>query len=255
MKIGSKIHSSTARKRSAKTAVRRLNGVETWRQTLDRLIWMLLRAGVDPREITSDTARILKAHHGLRTLRIPPPEVLEYARVLTYWRNEPQFLDEQGTPRSLPLTGGASSFRALLRKALPGVSRDDVLAVLRRHQLVSVDRNQRVTLRASSFVPRNEQRAQFFAYTLSAVEGIIDTCHRNLTARKPADSIGRLQRVASAERFDLRFIRDYDAFLRDQATDFLLRQDAWLKRHEAKSPRAGTRMAQVGVGIFGFRAR
>ena len=241
-------------KRAKNPQALRLNGVEHWQRTLERLLWMLLRAGIDPRQITLKTGQIVKAHRNIRTLRIPPPEVLEYARVLTYWRNEPQFLDEQGVPRSLPLTGGASSFRTLLRKALPGSVVEDVLRVLRRHQLITVGSNGRVTLRASAFLPRNERRAQFLAYTLSAIEGIVDTCHRNLTARESADSIGRLQRVASAERFDVRFIKDYDLFLRDQGNDFLLKQDAWLKRHEVKSRSAGKmRVAQVGVGVFGFR--
>ena len=244
------------KKKARHSALVRLDGVEHWPQTLDRLIWMLMRAGIDPRQITAKTAQIVKAHRNIRTLRIPPPNVLEYARVLTYWRNEPQFLDEQGAPRSLPITGGASSFSTLLRKALPGSSVNDVLAVLRRHQLISVGTHRCVRLRASAFLPRNAQRAHFLAYTLSAVEGIIDTCHQNLNARKPADNIGRLQRVASAERFDLRFIKDYDLFLRHQATDFLLKQDAWLKRHEVKSTgRGNARGAQVGVGVFGVRAR
>jgi hypothetical protein len=61
--------------------------------------------------------------------------------------------------------------------------------------------------------------------------------------------------VALAERFDLKYLQDYDTFLRDQATAFLLKQDAWLKRREVKSTSKGAAVAHVGVGIFGFRAR
>jgi hypothetical protein len=94
------------------------------------------------------------------------------------------------------------------------------------------------------------------AYTLSALEGIVDTCYSNLTTRDRQKQIGQLQRVVFAERFDLTRLSEYDAFLRDSAAAFLVKHDAWLKRREIKqptSPRA--RVGYVGVGIFGFRAR
>ena len=234
----------------------RLNGIEHWQKTLDRLIWMLLRAGIDASAITISTQESLQRHRGTRALRLPPPEVLEYGRVLTFWRTEPEFLDSEGVPRPLPLSGKAVSFRALVQKAVPGCTVGHVLDVLRHHQLISLDRKRRVTLRAIAFLPRNAQRAHFVAFTLSALEGIMDTCHRNLTAKDPAKNIAHMQRVASAERFNLKYLKDYDRFLRDQATDFLLKQDAWLKRHEVKSNSTlKARVAHVGVGVFGFRAR
>jgi hypothetical protein len=256
MKKSSPVTSHRRFKEARHPKMLRLNGSEHWQKTLDRIIWMLLRAGIDARAITTRTKDSLQRHHGTRALRLPPPEVLEYGRVLTFWRTEPEFLDGERVPQSLPLKGGRVSFRALVRKAVPGCTVEHVLDVLRHHQLISLDRQRRVTLREIAFLPRNAQRAHFVAFTLSALEGIIDTCHRNLTAKDPANNIAHMQRVASAERFDLRYLEDYDRFLRDQATDFLLKQDAWLKRREAKSTStARGRVAHVGVGIFGFRAR
>jgi hypothetical protein len=131
-----------------------------------------------------------------------------------------------------------------------------VFDVLRHHRLISVDQNRRVKLRAIAFLPRNAQRAHFVAFTFRALEGIIDTCHRNLTLKDPAHNVAHMQRVAMAERFDLKYLKDYDRFLRDQATDFLLKQDAWLKRHEVqRNSSQKARVAHVGVGVFGFRAR
>lgn len=233
----------------------RLDGVAHWNLTLDRLLWILLRAGIDAKAITSSVEESLTRHRRTHPLKLPTPEVREYGRVLTFWRTEPDFLDERGIPRALPLSRGPASFRALVRRALPECQPRHVLKVLRQHKLVSLGRGARVTLQAIEFLPKTAAREYFVASTLTALEGIIDTCHRNLIAKNPTRGIVRLQRVANAERFDLKYLKDYDLFLREQATDFLLKQDAWLKRHEAQSPRNREALvAHVGVGVFGFRA-
>ena len=233
----------------------RLDGVAHWKLTLDRLLWIMLRAGIDAQAITSSVDETLTRHRHTHALQLPSPEVLEYGRVLTFWRTEAEFLDDRGIPRALPLTGRSGSFRALARCALPGCHPRHVFDVLYQHKLISLGRHRRVTLRAIAFLPKTSERAHFVAITLSALEGILDTCHRNLTAKSPTQSIGRLQRTATAQRFDLKYLKDYDRFLREQATDFLLKQDAWLKRHEveANSNRKAS-IAHVGVGVFGFRA-
>lgn len=256
MRNPSHLESRTRSKRLRRPTALRLNGIEHWQKILDRLIWMLLRAGTDASSIRSSTQESLKRHRRTRALRLPSPTVLEYGRVLTFWRTEPEFLGEDGAPRPLPIKGRGPSFRSLAQRAVPGCDVADVLDVLRRHRLISIGRHDQVMLRAIAFLPRQAPRAHFVAFTLSALEGIIDTCHRNLTTEDPTDSIAHMQRVAMAERFDLQYLGDYDRFLREQATDFLLKQDAWLKRHEVK-PHAirKTRVAHVGVGVFGFRAR
>jgi hypothetical protein len=144
----------------------------------------------------------------------------------------------------------------LVRQALPSADASLVIVTLSRHGLVGRTRDGRVRMRATAFLPRGGERAQFLAYTLSALEGIIDTCYSNLTTRDRQKQIGQLQRVVFAERFDMRRLPEYDAFLRDSAAAFLVKHDAWLKRREIKQttgPKA--RVGYVGVGIFGFKAR
>jgi hypothetical protein len=109
---------------------------------------------------------------------------------------------------------------------------------------------------ATAFLPRRKQQAQIIALTLSSLEGIFDTCYSNLTTKDPQKHIGRLQRTVVAERFDMTRIAEYDAFLRESAEAFLVKNDAWLKRREIKhTAGARGRIGYVGVGIFGFKAR
>ena len=187
---------------------------------------------------------------------MPSPDVMEYGRVLTYWQHEPAYLDERGRARSLTLTGRSGSFASLVRQSLPSAHAPDVLAVLRRHRLVSTAHKGCVRMLATAFLPRREQRAQFLGYALSSLEGICDTCYYNLTTREPQKHMRLLQRTAVSERFDMSRLNEYDAFLQASATAFLVKHDTWLKRREVKraSVHPG-RVGHVGVGIFGFRAR
>jgi hypothetical protein len=109
---------------------------------------------------------------------------------------------------------------------------------------------------ATAFLPRGDQQAQFLVYTLSSLEGIMDTGFSNLTTRDRHQQIGQLQRVVVAERLDMTRLAECDAFLRESAAAFLVKHDAWLKRQEVKQPTAvNSQIGYVGVGVFGFRAR
>src|SRR5208282_1341323 len=89
---------------SSRPPVKRIDGARHWPRTLDQFVWMLRRAGVTTDQLTKALSTSLRKHGKTRGLAIPSTEVLEYARVLTFWQHEPQYLDERGRPRSLKLT-------------------------------------------------------------------------------------------------------------------------------------------------------
>jgi hypothetical protein len=117
--------------------------------------------------------------------------------------------------------------------------------------------NRRVQLLVDAFLPRGgEEQAQFLGYTFSALEGIIDTYYENLTTPDPKKQLGQIQRIVTAERFDMSRIAEYDAYTRKSAHAMLAKHDAWLKRREINGPIRGKgRVGCVGIGIFGFKAR
>ena len=120
--------------------VKRIDGARHWPKTLDQFLWLLLRAGITPDQLTQAVGASLRKHRKTRGLTMPSPEVLEYGRVLTYWQHEPAYLDEHGNARSLSLTGRSPSFASLVRQSVPNAQASDVLAVLSRHGLVSTGR-------------------------------------------------------------------------------------------------------------------
>jgi hypothetical protein len=237
-------------------SVMRLDGARHWPKTLDHFVWFLMRAGVKPGEITKAIGESLHRHRHTQALVVPPPQVLEYPRVITEWLTDPIYLDERGNTLALPITGTRLSFRSLVRKALPGADSSDVLNVLSRYGIVRRIPSRRVQLLADAFLPKGEEQAQFLATTLSALEGIIDTCYANLTTRDPKQQLGQLQRIVTAERFDMSRIAEYDAYTQKTAHAILAKHDAWLKRREIDGPIRGKgRVGYVGIGIFGFKAR
>ncbi len=182
--------------------------------------------------------------------------VREYARVITAWLTDPIYLDEHGNTLTLPITGTRLSLHSLVRKAVPRADTSDVLKVLSRYGIVRRIPGRRVQLLADTFLPKGKEQAQILGYTLSALEGIIDTCYANLSTREPKRQLGQLQRIATAERFDMSRIAEYDAYTRKSAHAMLAKHDAWLKRREINGPIRGKgRVGCVGIGIFGFKAR
>jgi len=253
---GSMKKDSRASKQKRVPRVKRIDGARHWPKTLDQIIWLLLRGGIAPDDINRVVNASLHRHRETAPLTMPAPEVLEYSRILTHWQNEPRYLDETGNPLLLKLAGRRPSFSSLVRESLSGGKAASVLDSLLAYRLVARTRDGKIRMLETAFLPRGDQQAQFLAYTLSSLEGIVDTCYANLTTPDRARQIGQLQRVVLAERFDMKHLAAYDRFLRESAEAFSVKHDAWLKRREVKDPTArGSRVGYVGVGIFGFVAR
>jgi uncharacterized protein DUF6502 len=250
---------STRSKRNVvrhRPSVMRLDGARNWPKTLDRFVWILMRAGVKPTQITKIFSASVHRHRDIQALVVPSAQVLEYPRVITEWLTNPNYLDEHGKSLALPIKGTRRSFHSLVRKAIPRTDASDVLRVLTRYAIVRRTPSRRIQLLADAFLPRGEEQAQFLGYTLSALEGIIDTCYANLNTRDPKKQLGQIQRIVTAERFDMSRIAEYDAYTRKSAHAMLAKHDAWLKRREINGPiRGNRRVGCVGVGIFGFKAR
>jgi len=246
-----------ARARQARALkVHRIDGVRHWRKSIDQYIWLLLRAGVPATQISDAIHRSLKKHRKVVALVMPSPEVLEYPRILTHWQTQPEYLNDQGRVRSLRRAGLGATFENLVRHALPGTDATDVLRVLSQLGLVEVSPAGRIKMLSRAFLPQGQQPEQFLAYSLSTLEGILDTCQLNLLDGDSKKCIGRLQRLALAERFHMSCLPAFHEFLNKKAAAFPAETDAWLKEHEIKTPGGRNQhVGYVGVGIHGFAAR
>ena len=236
--------------RTQAAPIRRLSGIRAWRRMLDRMIWFWLRAGISRDELSEYFERCLQRHRRVSPLPVSTPKDLEFQRILTFWRMEPDYLDEAGRPRSVPIGGEAVSFAGLVTRALPNSSPDRALKHLLKWGLVEILSNNQVALKHSVQLPTGTNQGEILAHTISGFAAMLETSFRNF--RKPY-APRLFQRMAFAERFDLSKLPEYQAFLQQSAQEFALKHDAWLMQHEIdpnKDPHA--RAGHVGVGIFGF---
>ncbi len=222
---------------------------------LDNLVWFLRRAGVTPDVLSAEFAKCLDRHHNLQSLALPPPEVLEYARVLTRWVTDPTFVDEQGHPRALPFKGRRGSFVSLVRRALPDASAGDVLETLNRCGVTQRTPEGLIEAISTVFFPnKGKNDAHILGYALQGIDAMMASVRSNLTSLDPEVKRCQFLRLASSERFDLKYLPQYDAFSKASALKELARNDQWFRRHEAKGSKwKKGRVGCVGMGIFVFK--
>ncbi len=239
--------------RSRRLKIRRLDGARHWQKIVDSLIYLLVLAGITPTQIRKSVNVALRKYAKVKPLEVPPVEEMEYSRILTQWTTDPHYTASDGQPADLQLFG-ERSFSSLVLTALPDANVLHALALLRRHHLIEVNADKSIHLASKEFLLKGRERAQVLGYTLSAAEGIFDTWKTNLTTRNLKDRIGRFQRTVIAERYVRVDVPAYDQFLRKEAGDFLINQDAWLKQQE-NQPGDHKDLIYIGVGVFGFRAK
>lgn len=232
-----------------------------WQKTLDRFVRFLRLAGVPSAHITRQVTQSVRKYQRMRRESIPPAHELAYPRVVAHWQDDNRFLDGRGRPRPLPYDGAGSSFQDLVQAALPEANPASVLAVLKRYRLVSQDTEGTIRLLRDAFLPRGPRLGYALYFILMSLQGLAETCYVNIRDNPPA-KVPLLQRYAYTEKFDMRYLRQYDKFLRTTGRAFLRLHDAWLRRHETTEPvrgqratkivRTRTNHTRVGVGVYGM---
>jgi hypothetical protein len=225
-----------------------------WERTLARHIWLLRRAGIDSGPIERVVARSLRQYLSLEKLNVPGSDDRIYARILALWRHECAYLDDRGVPRALRFEGRSPTFRSLVRAIAPRADASKVLSALQRYRLVSRSAHGFVRLIADGFLTWGGEPGVELALSHVALEALTDTCCSNLRARQRPDKSSRIQRTVYTDYVDHRHRRAYEEFLNESAQAFLAMHEAWLMRHEAKSPDSrGKTLTRVGVGLFAIR--
>ena len=170
---------------------------------LDHLTWILRRTGISSEALSAEFSKSITRHQHLKSLRVPPPEVLEYTRILTRWVTDPAFVDEHGNPRTLPFKGRGGSFTSLVRLAVPEATASDVLASLERCGVIQRTLEGRVEAISTNFFPnKGKNDAHVLGYALHAIEAMLASARANLSSQNPGVEWCQFLRMASSERFD-----------------------------------------------------
>ncbi|NWF55285.1 MAG: hypothetical protein HXY45_10890 [Syntrophaceae bacterium] len=171
-------------------------------------------------------------------------------RVITAWRQEPDFRDEHGKPALLPFSGGEKTFNELVRRFSGDVPARAVLDELKRVDAVRELEDGRIQLCAEAYVPRALESEKI--HILGTDVGyLISTIDHNL---RPDLEPPFFQRRVSYDnlpdqalpKFRKRTVRKAQALLENMA--------AWLAKHDRDTNPAvtGTVRNRAGVGIYYF---
>src|SRR5579872_5367915 len=106
-------------------------------EVLQRLIHLLVAGGQLPsvlaREFAAACQRIKVNHNVRRPATGSPLEHARIAHILSHWYSDPQYLDSEGVPRALTLSGRRqSSLTSLIGKVLPQARPSAIVRSLER---------------------------------------------------------------------------------------------------------------------------
>jgi hypothetical protein len=217
-------------------------------EVMTRLCDLVVGTGISSGEFASsatDAARELR--------REPPPVppdalgcVLFAAHALTFWHNEPQYLDRYARPKPL-LREGDNSLEELVTRACPSVNPASIIAHLHFHKIiVRRGRYWRPTRDAVKFIPDTpEQRL----HGLVILRGLLRTLDQNAAANGKANAFFELH----AKNGNIP-VGDRQLVLRNARTrgkKFLESLDIDMKRRERPElPAAKKTHLSVGVYVY-----
>lgn len=171
-----------------------------------------------------------------------------YADLIAAWTREPKFLDSQGRPRSLTLSG-ANGFAALARTARVAGSPKRLLSVLIRYRNVRRLNNGTFKLVSPFFRASTGSKVAFepIAYFLSDASTALTHLLKNSGTQAKSHHFWRKVESARLSRSNA---RKFSEFAMDRSLLFFEEMDDWLQAHSDIRIRRNSTQLRVGLGLF-----
>lgn len=169
--------------------------------------------------------------------------------VMCAWRRDPRLVDDQGEPKRLEQSNGATSFEELC--ALTACRHDwrDVLTALLDFGAVTLDDDQCVVSRTPTFLLTRADAGGRLATDglLKQLEGYLRVLHRNVLSVSGSNR-PRFERACTVSvAAELEPV--FDQVVRSRGQAFVDSIDEWLERN-AKRESASGRYVELGVGAY-----
>jgi hypothetical protein len=172
------------------------------------------------------------------------------SRVVAGWRRDKDFLDQEGKPMLLQVSGTPNSFQELVKRYSGDIPYRAVLDELEADGSVkSLDENQ-IKLTHRAYLPKTDESMKF--HILGVDTGfLIDTINHNL---KGKDQPPRFQRKVLYDNLPEEALPEFRRLSSVSAQDLLEKLDKWLSRHDRDlNPKAGgSGRNTAGIGIYYF---
>ena len=207
-------------------------------QTLQLVLKTFLRCGYSAHDIGARAA--------IEAARIAPDvrpvgsgsqiEQDDWARVVTLWSTEPEYVDENGAPRVLRIRGPAPSIEALLQRVDSNLTADEAC-----NSLLQTGAARRVGRRLAArahpalvFPPGSPEQSAHHLRVLNAILWNFEH-NANLKGRDPA----WVERRVTAQTLPASTLTSYSLEANERAMAFLAQEDARMERLVKTTPSDG----------------
>jgi Family of unknown function (DUF6502) len=220
--------------------------------TVDDVIKDLLdlfgHLGLDPGRLAARVADVDQTAMASRKLY---PHASAIGELLTAWHQDPEYLDNLGSPAPIRMRTRLRSFRNLASKTVPNMDPRTLLSELQQIGAVTIDTNGYIRVHMRS-LPVYEDKRLAIQHTLVSLDSFIRTLRHNLDST-PSNSDQLFHRVAWNGDLDPREIPTLKIRVKRHGQNFLESCDNWMARRtkpSAKSSRKNKRRAQVFIGVY-----
>jgi hypothetical protein len=172
------------------------------------------------------------------------------ARVIAAWLREPDFIDAEGQPAVLPMSGRGATFSELVRRfsgAIPARAiRDELMRVGALEKL----EDGRIRLLARAYIPKSSEIDKIHILGTD-VSHLISTIDHNLRPETPEPFF---QRKVAYDNLPHEVLPQLRRLTVRKAQALLENMDRWLARHDRDTNPAvaGTDRRRAGIGIYYF---
>jgi Family of unknown function (DUF6502) len=208
---------------------------------------LLTEIGLD---VTGLSSRRIRRTPSLRKLGNKIHYASSIGEILSAWRRNPDYVDSDGVPLRLPLSGASPSFEALSRFACPAIGFRQLLDDLKKVRAIAVDRENRVRIVRNS-LPVYEDELLAKRHTLACLVGFVKTLKHNLHSA-PTNYDQLFHRIAWNGNFQSVDVQRLKLCLNHRGQNFLESIDNWMTRHSSPSTssRRKRQTVPVSVGVY-----
>jgi hypothetical protein len=175
------------------------------------------------------------------------PHASAIGELLAAWHQDPEYLDDLGSPSPLKMRTGRRSFRRLADTTVPNMDPQKLLSELERIGAVTTDARGYIRVHLRS-LPVYEDKHLAIQHTLISLASFIRTLRHNLDSTA-TNSEQLFHRVAWNGDFDAREIQSLKIRVKRHGQNFLESCDNWMTRG-TKSPTRLTRTKKTPVQVF-----
>lgn len=168
--------------------------------------------------------------------------------ILTYWHQDPRYLDPLGKPLALKFSGRGATFSNLVLKAGVKIPPEEVLKALTSTNTVENMGNGSIRPRRRTLTVFSDHELAIH-HTFIALNSIVTTLAHNL-ASKPQNAEQRFHRIAWSSNLTSLDIDRLRIWLNKHGQGFLETADDWMRRRKMTKRKPLGRQFRASIGTY-----